>query len=177
MKKSLYAFVLIAVCTLGALSAQAANTPKLIGTHNSWKAYSFVDKGEKVCFMSSQPQKQKGKFKKRGEVFFFITHWSGDKEKNVVSISNGYAFKPDSQVTVKIDGKSFQLFTQGEMAWTKDQSVDDALTAALQKGSSLTVSGLSKFGTETTDTYNLKGSGDAYQTVTKECSNTPQVQK
>ena len=86
-----------------------------------------------------------------------------------MSISNGYAFKPDSQVSVSVDGKAFRLFTQGEMAWTKDQSMDDAVTAALQQGALMVVRGVSARGTETMDTYSLKGSVAAYQAVVKEC--------
>lgn len=150
-------------------SALAGAAPKLISSHDGWKAYYFMDKNEKVCFMANQPTKQEGKFKKRGEVFFFITRWSGDKDRNVVSISNGYTFKPDSQVSVKVDDKTFKLFTQGGMAWTKDQATDDAMTAAVQKAATLTVKGTSHLGTETTDTYKLKGSAAAYKDVVKEC--------
>ena len=78
------------------------NAPTLIKAQGAWKSYSFLDQGKKVCFMSGQPQKQSGKFKKRGEVFFFVTRWMGDKDKNVVSVSNGYAFKPSSAVTARV---------------------------------------------------------------------------
>jgi invasion protein IalB len=171
MKRIFYVFVLIFICVFGALQAQAAgDAPKLISRHGAWKAYSFLDNGEKVCFMSSQPRKQGGNFKQRGEVFFFVTRWSDEKDKNVISAANGYALKPGSQVAVTVDGKAFQLFTQGEMAWTKDQAMDDAIAEALKKGSALSVRGISESGTETTDTYSLKGSGAAYQAITKSCA-------
>jgi hypothetical protein len=171
MKRILYVFVLTFICVFGAVQAQAAgDAPKLIGRHGAWKAYSFLDNNEKVCFISSQPRKQGGKLRKRGEVFFFVTRWSDEKDKNVVSVANGYAFKPDSQVIVKVDGKAFQLFTQGEMAWTKDQAMDDAITEALKKGATLEVKGISGLGAETTDTYSLTGSGAAYQAITKACA-------
>ncbi|MBI3441848.1 MAG: hypothetical protein HY052_08650 [Proteobacteria bacterium] len=168
MKCLLGALVLIAMSWSGA--AMAGNAPTLIKAQGTWKSYSFLDQGKKVCFMSGQPKKQAGKFKKRGEVFFFVTRWMGDKDKNVVSVSNGYRFKPGSSVTVKVGGRSFKLFTQGEMAWTKDQSMDDAITAALQTGSTLVVKGTSQHGTETTDTYSLKGSGAIYRTLATACS-------
>jgi hypothetical protein len=169
MKKVFCAFAVAICCVFTGLSAYAGDAPALISTHDAWKAYYFMDKSEKVCFMSNQPRKQEGKFKKRGEVFFFITHWSGDKDKNVVSLSNGYGFKPESQATVKVDGKTYKLFTQGEMAWTKDQPTDDAMTDSIQKGSSMVVKGVSQYGTETTDTYSLKGSAAAFKAVVKEC--------
>jgi hypothetical protein len=81
--------ILAAACTtiylFATLPAQAgASDPSLIGNYGSWKAYSFTDKSGKVCVMNSQPQKQEGNFKKRSQVFFFVTHWPGGKDKNVV---------------------------------------------------------------------------------------------
>jgi hypothetical protein len=166
MKRFFAVFILI-VCFSAPVRADA--TPTLISTSNDWKAYTFTDQGQKVCFISSQPKKQEGKFKKRGEVFFFVTYWANEDTKGVISISNGYTFKPDSQVTLKVDGRSYSLFTQGGMAWTRDQTTDDAVTAAIQKGSSMAVKGMSSRGTETTDTYSLKGSSGAYQAMAREC--------
>lgn len=171
MKYLLSFFVLLVMaCGLVMPSPAVAAAPTLIDAQGDWKSYFFLDKGEKVCFMSSQPQKQEGKYNKRGEVFLFVTHWPGEKDKNVVSVSNGYTFKPGSTVTLTIDGRNFSLFTQGEMAWTKDQLVDDAITEALRKGSTVVIKGVSKYDTETTDTYSLKGSGAIYQKIADECS-------
>ena len=157
-------------CILGAFPALAEEAPVLVSSNAAWKTYRFTENGKNVCFMSSQPGKQAGKFKKRGEVFFFVTHWSNDKDQNVVSVSGGYIFKPGSQITVKVNDKTFKLFTREEMAWATDQAMDDAITAELQKGSSLLVKGVSQRGTETTDTYSLKGIGAAYQSMINACA-------
>ena len=166
MKKVLFSLLAL---SLMIQVAHAANDPKLIANYGDWNAYSFLDNGSKVCFMSSQPQKQEGKFTKRGEVFMFVTHWPAEKTRNVVSISTGYPYKENSSASVTVDGKDFPMFTQGEMAWTRDQATDDAIAGALQTGSSLTVKGTSKRGTETVDTYGLKGSAEAYKAISKEC--------
>lgn len=146
-----------------------SSAPTQIGVFGDWKAYSFVDQGSKVCFMSSQPKKQEGKFTKRGEVFFFITHWAGEKTKDVVSVSAGYPYKEGSEASVVIDGKTFSLFTEGETAWAKDSTTDQDIASAVRKGSKLSVKGVSKRGTQTTDTYGLKGSADAYKKISEEC--------
>lgn len=161
---------LLAFALTLALPAGAQAAPTAIGRYGSWKAYYFMDSGEKVCFLSGQPEKQEGNYKKRGEVFFFITHWSGPKNRNVVSLSSGYAFKVGSQVTATIDGRNFTLFTQGEMAWTRDQDADTAIAEALRKGSKLVVRGVSKRDNQTVDTYNLKGVSAAYDAITRECA-------
>ncbi len=156
----------IAVLALAAPAFAAA--PTLIGRHQDWKAYSFIDDGHKVCFISSQPKKQAGKFKKRGEVFFFVTRWE-ENGRDVVSISGGYSFQADSRVKVEVDGGIFEFFTQGEMAWAKNQAADEGVVRTLQTGKSMAVKGVSRRGTKTTDTYSLKGAAEAYQSIVKEC--------
>ena len=64
-----------------------------IGTYggkNGGSAYHFHDRAGEVCFMSHAPDKQEGKFKKRGPVLFFVTHWSGGKDASVVSVITGF---------------------------------------------------------------------------------------
>lgn len=161
--------VIVLLAAAGAGLAYA-KSPSLIAEQGAWRAYSFEDKGEKVCFMSAVPQRKAGKVKKRGDVAFFITRWPGEQEKNVVSVSGGYTFKPDSAVTVKVDGQTFSLFTQGEMAWTRDHATDEVIAKALRKGSTLSVKGMSQDGTETNDTYSLSGSGAIYDAMEKECA-------
>ena len=150
-------------------AAFAGSTPTLVSTYKDWSVYTFDDAGAKVCFMSSQPFSKEGNYSKRGEVFMFVTRWSNKKDSNVVSISNGYTFKKDSTVTVKVAGNTYKMFTQGEMAWTKDSETDNELTGSIKKGSNLIVEGVSNFGTRTTDTYSLRGSSDAYLAMTKAC--------
>jgi len=170
MKKITYLLVVIIFCFSIISPVMANDAPELISEHGDWKVYSFIDKGSKVCFMSSQPKKKEGKYKKRGEVFIFITHWSSDKDKNVVSVSNGYTFKKKSKVALKVNGNKYKLFTQEEMAWAKNQKIDDKLTDDIKKGNDIKVKGFSKFGTETNDTYSLKGSADAYRALVKACN-------
>lgn len=170
MKQILFSALVLAGLFFSAPALAAGADPTLLSTHDDWKAYRFKDGEHSVCFMSSQPVKQEGPFKKRGEVFFFVTHWSADKVKNVVSVAAGYPYKADVPVVVMIDKESFELFTQGEMAWTKDQTTDDKIAEALQKGETLIVKGVSKRGTETTDTYSLKGTKEAYEAMSKECN-------
>lgn len=151
--------------------ARAAEDPFLIGTFDSWNAYYFMDNGNKVCFMSAAPKEQKGiGNRKRGEVLLFITHWPADNTKNVVSISTGYPYAQNSMVKAEIGGKKFDMFTEGEMAWTKDQGTDNALTDAIRRGATLNVTGSSSRGTVTTDVYTLKGSAAAYDAISKSCN-------
>lgn len=174
LKKRLLILVCMLVALLAASPVWAANAadPVLIGTYggkNGWNAYHFQDNGGEICFISRAPDKQEGKFRKRGPVLFFVTHWSG-KDANVVSVSNGYDFKPNTPVTLAIKGKKFALSPVGEKAWTKDATEDNAVVKELTAGASMTVRGTSSRGTNTVDTYSLKGSSEALRAIAKECA-------
>lgn len=171
--------VMSALFVVSSANADTSADPKLIGTYggkNGWGAYHFHDRAGEVCFMSRKPDKQEGKFKKRGPVMFFVTHWSGGKDANVVSAMNGYEFKAKTDAALLIKGKKFTLITQGDKTWTKDQDDDNAVIGEMLAGGSLTVKGVSSRGTQTRDTYALKGASDAWKAVLKECPDTKSKQ-
>lgn len=164
MKKAIAGILAV----FAAASPAAAQAPDLIGAYGSWEAYSYTADSGKVCFMSAAPDTQSSSVPsaRRGEARVFITHWAGEGARNVISLQAGYPLRAKS-VSFAIDGKTFQLFSEGEKAWSAGE--DDAIAAALSKGSVLTVKGTSTRGTETKDTYSLKGSGEAYKATRKAC--------
>lgn len=168
MKRILSA-ALILLCL--SAPARAAEEPRLLGAFGAWKAYTYDDTSGQVCFMSSAPEKSEASVKnaKRGDVYLFVTHWVGEKTKDVVSVALGYPPGGSTAPTLAANGKTFTMFAEGEVAWAKDPATDNAIASALQKGSKAVVKGSSKRGTRTTDTYNLSGSGDAYKAITEEC--------
>ena len=175
MKKLIcLAVSLMVTLSIAAFSnAHAAGDPSIprqVSVHGNWGLYVYQDNGHKVCFITSKPTKSQGKYTKRGNVHTFITHWTEDSTKNVFNVATGYPYKTGSMVTVKIDGKKYTLATtKGETAWADDQSTDDALAVAIQKGSRMVIQGTSQRGTLTTDTYSLKGSGAAYKALEAAC--------
>lgn len=153
-----------------ALSAPVwAADPVELGHYGVWKALAFEENGGKVCFMTAKPEKQEGKFTKRGDVAFFITHWAKEGTRDVVSVSIGYPFRGGSNLSVIIDGKDYKMATDGEMAWAADSATDAAISQAVRKGSKMVIKGTSQRGTATTDTYSLNGSGDAYKKISAAC--------
>ncbi len=157
--------------TLGQPALAQGTDPVELGRFGAWKAFSFDEAGGKgkVCFMSATPEKQEGQFTKRGDVAFFITHWAAEGTRDVISVSIGYPFKKGSTLDVTIDGQSYKMVTDGEMAWTSNSADDAAISAAVRRGSKLVIKGTSQRGTITTDTYSLKGSGAAYKSISGAC--------
>jgi hypothetical protein len=147
--------------------SQAAQ-PKLIGQHGKWSAYEIKEDGQKVCYMISQPTKQEGTFKKRGQVHAMITHRPAAKSFNVVSFHSGYPFAAGAVVNVSIGKDNYEMFTDKEAAWTDNEN-DGAIVNSIKKGETIIVTGKSAKGTESKDTYSLKGSTQAYQAISKAC--------
>ncbi len=158
-----------AALLLAASSGAQAADPRQIGTFGAWKAYAFKDKGNDVCFMSAAPEKQEGDFKKRGEVMMFVTHWPAEGTQNAVTLSMGFSFAEDATVALEAGGETFTLETDNETAFSGKDGADAKIAEALVKGTKVVVKSQSRRGTKVTDTYSLKGSGDAMKAIGKAC--------
>ncbi|CAK0756620.1 hypothetical protein WCLP8_2770005 [uncultured Gammaproteobacteria bacterium] len=163
--------VILAVCSAFAAQVWAAEQPKAqsLGSFKDWSAYTFVENGNKVCYMSSEPKKKEPGTAKRGKIFFLITHRPAEKSLDVVSVVAGYAYKKGSAATVTIDKKAFSLFVDRETAWAKDDKTDTLIVTAMRSGTQLVVKGTSLRGTNTTDTYSLSGTDAAYKAINDAC--------
>ena len=168
MIRSIIAFSLVLIA-FSISPSFAASEPRLIATHGDWKAYTFRENGNKVCYMAAQPKKAIGNYTKRGKIYALITHRPAENTKDVFSYIAGYPYKGSSDVNVKIDAQNFVLFTQNDTAWAPDSPMDVKLARAIQKGSDMVVNGTSSRGTLTTDTFSLSGSSKAYRTISEEC--------
>ncbi len=142
---------------------------KRIGDYGDWSAFQFSEDGNPACYMSSEPTKATGDYKKRGDVFAIVTHRPAEKRIGEVSIIAGYSYKKDSSVAVAIGKQNFELFTQDDGAWALDVATDKKLVQAMRKGNRMVVKGTSSRGTLTTDTYSLKGFTKAYRAIGKAC--------
>lgn len=163
-----FSLILLSALTLGSMTVNAAG-PRLLGTFGDWMAYSFVESGNKVCYMASQPKTAVGNYTSRGDIFALVTHRPAERTKDVFSYITGYPYKAGSEVTINVNGRKFKLFTQDDTAWAADAATDSSLASAIRSGSKIVVKGTSKRGTVTTDTFGLKGSGKAYAAISKEC--------
>ncbi|QJE74463.1 hypothetical protein HHL28_16550 [Aerophototrophica crusticola] len=147
-----------------------AEEPKLIGSFRDWNAFMLEEPGGRVCWMASRPKKQEGDFAKRGDVFALITHRPHERSLDVVSVIAGYAFAPDTTVTLEVGRQTWKLFVDGETAWAREETTDRAISQAIRQGTTMVVRGTSSRGTRTADTYSLAGTGAAYQAMNKACS-------
>ncbi len=154
---------------VAALPAAQAQGIKRVGSFGDWSAFQFSEDGNPACYMSSEPTKASGDYKKRGDVFAIVTHRPAEKRIGEVSIIAGYAYQKDSAVEIAIGKQTFELFTQDDGAWALDAVSDKKLVQAMRKGNKMVVKGTSSRGTPTTDTYSLKGFTKSYRAIGKAC--------
>jgi invasion protein IalB len=160
--------VALTVLGTGAASAQAESL-KALGDFGDWSGYVMTEGGTKVCFMASQPVKAEGNYTQRGDIHLLITHRPAQKATNEVSVVTGYPFKDGKDVEVAIGKKTWKMFSKGERAWAWDHEADNALVAAMRKGTNMVIKGTSERGTDTVDTYSLRGSSAAYEAISNAC--------
>ena len=158
--------------TFFVVNAQAAQTikPQQIGEYDDWVAYYYQDASGLTCYMASTPKRDEGKYTKRGNIYTVITHRPADKSYDVVNITAGYTYKPESKVEINIGNKTFDnLFVNGDKAWATSDKTDKEIVEAMKRGSRMIVHGTSSKGTATKDTYSLAGFSQAYKAISAKC--------
>jgi hypothetical protein len=154
-----------------AAAASGGPQPKLLGQYGEWGAYTASPSGKKVCFALTKPTSSETvpPNRPRNPVFMFISARPADKVANEVSIVIGYPFKPGSEASADIGSTSFALYTQQDGAWIKNAADEANMVAAIRGGDAMVVKGVSAKGTQTTDTFTLKGASQALDRVGQEC--------
>jgi invasion protein IalB len=61
------------------------------------------------------------------------------------------------------------MYTQGDGLWIKNAAEEERMVEALRKGSDVVVKGVSAKGTETMDTFSLKGLAQALDRLAQDC--------
>lgn len=167
MKKT--AGIIMAVI-LGLNSAAQAASPQILGEYGDWTAYYYKDGKGSICYMASAPKKDEGKYNKRGNIYAVVTHRPADKSFDVVNFNAGYTFKPGAPFVVKIGKNTVtNFFTNGDKAWTINDDADKKMISLMKNGERMIVSGKSSKGTDTKDTYSLKGFTSAYKAISAKC--------
>ena len=88
-----------------------------------------------------------------------------------MTFTGGYPFAEDKAIKLKVDDKSFKLsLIQGEWAWAGSSEEDVKMVKAMKAGGTATLTAVSKRGTQTVDTFSLKGFTAASDAAKKNCS-------
>jgi hypothetical protein len=153
-------------------AAVAGNAePTLIGQFGTWGAYTATPNGKKVCFALAKPSSSKTNppNRPRDPAYAFVSTRPAEKVSNEVSVMIGYGLKPGSESTLEVGGASYAMYTQGDGLWIKNAAEEERMVDAMRKASDAVVKGVSAKGTETTDTFSLKGLSQALDRLAQDC--------
>jgi len=145
--------------------------PTLLGQYGEWGAYTASPGGKKVCFVIAKPTAAETNppNRPRNPVYLFVSTRPADKVTNEVSIITGYPFKSGTEASVTVGTTAYALYTQQDGAWIKNATEEAKLVDAMRGGQSAVVKGTSAKGTQSSDTYSLKGLSQALDRVAQEC--------
>jgi hypothetical protein len=148
----------------------AQESANRVAANTDWSV--FVEDNPKECWSVSKPKEtvntKNGSVVevRRGDILMFVSYRPGASGE--VSFTGGYPFKPDSPVSLSIGNDSFQLFVDGEWAWSKPEE-DAKIIAAMKRGASAVLVGMSARGTRTEDTFSLLGFTAAVEDAAARC--------
>jgi Invasion associated locus B (IalB) protein len=140
-------------------AAMAQESTNLVATMTDWSV--FTEESPKECWGVSKPKESvntrdgQPASVNRSDILLFVTFRPGAPGE--ISFTGGYPFAGGSTVEVAVDGQPYQLFTDGEWAWPGSAEDDARLLAALKAGTTAVLTGRSGRGTQTVDTFSLRG--------------------
>ena len=161
----------LAAITFATTVANAQESDNRVATMTDWNV--FVEEEPKECWGVSKPKETVNSRDgqpvsvRRGDILLFVTFRPG--KPGEISFTGGYPFAGGSTVEVAIDGQPYQLFTDGEWAWPGSAEDDAALLAALKGGTTAVMTARSGKGTQTVDTFSLRGFTAAMEDAGKRC--------
>lgn len=145
--------------------------PTLIGQFGTWGAYTAAPNGKKVCFALAKPSSSKTNppNRPRDPAYAFVSTRPAEKVSNEVSVMIGYTLKPGSESTLEVGGASYAMYTQGDGLWIKNAAEEERMVEAMRKSTDVVIKAVSAKGTETTDTFSMKGLSQALDRVAQDC--------
>jgi Invasion associated locus B (IalB) protein len=152
-------------------AATGGAQPKMLGQYGDWGAYTASPGGKKVCFALAKPASSETTppNRPRNPAYMFISTRPADKVTNEVSIIVGYPFKAGSEASAQVGSTTFALYTQQDGAWIKNAAEEAHMVEAMRAGQTAVIKGASAKGTQSTDTYSLRGLAQALDRTGQEC--------
>ena len=151
--------------------AMGGTQPKLLGQYADWGAYTAAPGGKKVCFAIAKPASSETipPGRPRNPTYMFISTRPAEKVTDEISIIIGYPFKPSADATASVGSTAFSLYTQQDGAWIKNAAEEANMVSSMRGGQTAMVKGVSAKGTQSSDTYSLKGLAQALDRTGQEC--------
>ncbi len=143
-----------------------------LGDYRDWSTFRDQPQdGAAVCYMISQPS-QPAKLPdglQRRPAFIMISHWPGRQEFGVVRLNSGFDYRRGAAVLLSVDGRTFELYGDGQDGWTFGLDDDAKIVGAMKKGLKAEISAKAARGFDATDVFSLQGFTAAYSKISEAC--------
>lgn len=149
--------VALVLAMIGLSASIASAAPKMMKQFDHWGVFSYKDGGKTICYVLSVPTKEDPVGVDHGKNFFLIAPKKTGGVNYYPQAVMGYEVKQGTDIGVRIDSNDFQMTPKKNIGWTKIESQDAQVIAAMRQGSSMVVHATSRRGTQTSYTYSLKG--------------------
>jgi hypothetical protein len=150
----------IVIALAAALAPAASADVKAIGRYKDWRVYTEGEGRDMICFAAVEPSDMAPKNAQHGEVTFYVASWKSGAGANQPSLKVGYPLRTDLAPEAIVGRERFRMYASGPEAFVTDDR-ENALIAALQKGSELRVEAASVKEARTAYHFSLKGSREA----------------
>jgi hypothetical protein len=156
IRGSLSALIVAAGCGFSASQASALD---------GWTAKSANGR----CFAISQPRSASQGSVSRGVAYASVQNSTTDGIRGSFSAVSGTTESSKGEVSLDVDGKTFEVLPFGEAAFVKTGAPETALLAAMKRGTALKVTWKLPSGQTVTDTYPLNGFAAAKEKIDRDC--------
>ncbi|NVE94096.1 hypothetical protein [Altererythrobacter lutimaris] len=165
MRKSAIALALVTAATALPLAAKQD-----LGVFGNWAA--FRDPETPRCYAiakANAPVLESEKYRDY-EPYASVGTWPAEGVRNQLHFRLSRQIRQNSRVTLIIGRKSWALRGGGGDAWTRDQSQDAAVLAAMRSATRMTVRGTDARGRLFTNRYSLQGAATAIDAAQLGCA-------
>ena len=151
-----------------ALSKIDTTLPSFEATYQDWKVFTIEQNGQNVCYALSSPKDMSGNYKDDREAYIMVAIFG--KIRQEISITAGYFYRPNSIVSVSIDGIQERFVAENDtLAWPEKTGVDKKIIKEMLNSNKLLVFSESLDNKYSVDTYSLKGFQKAYNKIKELC--------
>lgn len=158
-----------ALAALTAAPAFAQSAPKLTGKHGDWTVYTRGSGGDRICYVLSEAQAKSPSSVNHGDIYFMVSNWKNGAATEQPSFLAGYELKTTRAPKAQVGTTSLTMFAADNEAFISESVDERKLVSKMRAGSTLTVSAMSKRGTQTRYTFSLKGVTAALKQAKSAC--------
>lgn len=139
------------------LPATAQTGSKLAGKHGDWSVYTQGSGSGQICYVLAEALSKSPTSVNHGDIYFMVSNWKNGAATEQPSFLAGYDLKTTRAPKAQVGSTSLTMFAADNEAFISESADERKLVSKMRSGSTMTISAVSKRGTQTRYTFSLKG--------------------